>query len=122
MGNNEGGASEQRVQLSDVCFKFLLKGETQFQAQFKQAAIQVKPTNLNGASLNLAVTHIAKIERVNDPGWMVSRKLKHFLFELHDGTQIAGIPECEIFSVQLRHLDLCHVDVEHILSIEKIAA
>ncbi|GAK59385.1 hypothetical protein U27_06369 [Candidatus Vecturithrix granuli] len=122
MGNNKGGAIGQRVQQSDGYFKFFLKGETHFQARFTQTEIHVKPSHLNGMPMNLAVTYIVKIERVNDPGWMVSRKLKHFLFELQDGTQIAGIPDSEILSVQLPYLEQCHIELENILSIEKIAA
>ena len=122
MGNNEFGISDQKSQQLSGYFKFFLKGETQFQARFTQAEIHVNPSHLNGMPMNLAVTHIAKIERVNDPGWMVSRKLKHFLFELQDGTKIAGLPDSEILSVQLPYLEQCHIELENILSIERIVA
>ena len=107
-------------QNTNMLYKFILKGDTEFQGQFNQISIRVTPTSLNGRPIDLAVAMISKIQRVNNPGWIASRKLMYFLFELNDGTKIAGLPNNEVFSVNMPFIDQYSVEVENILEVEKI--
>ncbi len=100
--------------------RFTLKGGTKFQGQFSQTCITVQPTHLNGDPIDLAVAMINKIQRVNDPGWMASRKLRYFIFELHDGSKIAGLPNNKECSVSTIFSGDCEVEFENILEVEKV--
>ncbi len=108
------------TQQKELWYRFTLKENTEFQAQFKQEWMTIRPASLNGFPINLAIEHIVKIKKVNDPGWMVSRKLKYFVFELQDGSHIAGLPNCKSFLVNTTFSGACKIEIENILLIEKV--
>jgi hypothetical protein len=120
MTNREKFPDSKIVQQTKAWYKFLLKGDTEFQGQFNQASIKVNPTFLNGKPIELAVAMITKIQRVHDPGWLVSQKLMYFIFELTDGTKIAGLPEYNVLSVRMPFIDQCKVEFKNILQVEKV--
>lgn len=107
------------TQPRNTLYKFTLKGDTGFQGQFSQRFIKVHPAYLNGKPIELAVAMITRIQRVNDPGWRISRKLMYFIFELTDGSKIAGLPNDKEFSVNTIFSKDCQVEFESILEVEK---
>jgi hypothetical protein len=120
MNNKEHVVAPKTTQKMNGLYQFILKGDTEFQGQFNQAFIRVTPTSLNGIPVDLAVTMISKIQRVNDPGWLISRKLKYFVFELSDGTKIAGLPNCKVLSVSAPFIEDCKVEFENILEVVRL--
>ena len=101
-------------------YKFTLQEDTEFQGSFNQASIVIKPAYFNGTPIALDVGKIFKILRVNNPAWKISQKLKYFIFELIDGTKIAGLPSSATLLINLPLLKECKVFYENILSIEKV--
>ncbi len=104
-----------------MSYKFTLTGDTGFQGQFSQAFIKVQPAHLNGKPIDLAIAMIARIQRVNNPGWIVSQKFMYFVFELNDGSRIAGLPNNKECSVTTIFSGNCEVEFENILEVEKVA-
>ncbi len=120
MTEQKSVVDQQMNRQMNASYTFRLKENTEFQGEFKQLLIRIYPTSLNGTPINLAVADISKIQKVNDPGWKVSRKFKYFIFELFDGSKIAGLPDCKDFLVSMPSLGNCRVEFKNILIVEKV--
>ena len=118
-----------RSLLSNGLYTFILQGGNEFQGRFKRTTIRIKPTYMNGKPLDIAVNTILSIQRVNDQGWPISQKLKHFLFELTGFAKIAGIPNDKVCLVDIVIIEDgnvksifkdCQVEYKNILEVKQV--
>lgn len=112
--------TQSHNQPSKISYRFLLLEDTEFYGQFNQLSIMIRPAHLNGHPVQLDVANVTKISRVDDAGWKISQKLKYFIFQLTDGTKIAGLPSKESLSISVPFLDECTVLYKNIKIIEKV--
>ena len=87
-------------------YTFKLREHTEFTGQFSQKSIKIRPAALNGSPVDITVSDIRRIQRVDDSDW-ISPHLKYFVFELHDNTRIAGKPVEKTCVVQSTMFDRC---------------
>lgn len=120
MANKKYAVDPKPGEPLNTVYKFTLQEDTVFHGYFNQTSIQVKPAHFNGMPIDLAVVDITKIQRKDDPGWKISRKLKYFIFVLADGTKIAGLPNCNVLSVSVPFIEICNIEVKNILAVEKV--
>lgn len=111
---------DSRVNQSNAVYEFTVKGPNEFLGRFSQDSIKIKPTGMNGTPVDLAVAHIKRIQRVNDPGWKISPKLKDFSFELVDGTHISGLPVCKTMLVNTLFIKQLEVEFDNLVKVEKV--
>ena len=109
-----------KINQTRVWYKFTLKENTEFQGQFNQASLTILPAYLNGTPIEIAVDHILKISRVDNPGWIISHKLKYFMFELTNGTKTAGTPTQKTCSVTVPIIGLCQIEFENVVTVERM--
>ncbi len=120
MMSKDNVVDRKTVQQINTWYNFVLQGETEFHGQFSQTSIEMQPAHLNGMPVDLAVANIISIRRVNNPGWLVSRKFMYFLFELTDGTKLAGVPNNNVCTVNMALIENCKVEFENILQVKKV--
>lgn len=101
--------SPQAGQQSTPLYQFILREDTEFRGRFNHTSITINATQFNGQALELDVTKISRILRVNDLGYKVSQRLKYFIFELIDGAKIAGIPIAKTLFITMPFLENCEV-------------
>lgn len=112
---NSAGINQTRV-----WHKFTLKEDNEFQGQFNQASLTILPAYLNETPIEIAVDHILKISRVDNSGWIISQKLKHFVFELTNGMKIAGIPIEKECLVTIPVIGPCQFEFENVVTVERV--
>ena len=113
-----------------MLYTFTLHDANTFHGRFTQSVIRVNPSYMNGKPLDIAVNTIVSIQRVNDPGWLISQRLKHFLFELSDGAKLSGIPDEKVCLVDIVILQdgkvtsilrECNIEFENIREVKQVA-
>ena len=120
---------EPKQRLPTMLYRFTLHGGNTFYSRFTQPVIRLNPSYMNGKPLDIAVDTIISIQRVNDPGWLISQRLKHFLFELDGGVKLSGIPDEKVCLVDIMILQDgkvssifrdCRVEFENIREVKLV--
>lgn len=129
MITHDHATERARLVLPNVLYTFTLQGGNEFQGRFTQTMIRMNPSHMNGKPLDIAVNTILSIQRVNDPGWLISQRRKHLLFELSGGAKIAGNPDDTVCLVDIvitqdgkvkSILKDCQVEYENILEVKQV--
>ncbi len=98
---------------------FTLKARSRISANFVQESIKVMPEALNGTPVDIAITDIRRIQRVEDRHW-APPKLKYFVFELYDDSQLAGKPLESTCYIKSPILKQCKIKFANIVTIEPV--